>query len=110
MSDRDDYKVLEQISGTGTVAGAGLSEPCRVRYEIVIRQEMIATAADSPRTPGLKSVGGKIWSGDDPFLAATHLSSDLTLNMADGRVWDFIFTHRSGESTSRGGRVPEMSH
>jgi len=109
MSDRDDYKVLEQISGTGTVAGAGLTEPQKVRYEVVIRQQMVATEESAERTPGVKSVGGKIWSGDDPFLAANLVSRELTLNMADGRVWDFIFVNRSGESTSRGGRIPEQS-
>jgi hypothetical protein len=96
MPDEQSYRTIEQLSGSGTVAGVDLTEQLQVRYEIVIREAI----------DGGKHIGGKIWCSDDPFMAHRLLQKNLTLNMADGRIWDFLFVHRSGESANRGGRTP----
>src|SRR5947209_6423289 len=107
MAFQDEYTIIERIAGTGTVAGAGITEPLPVRYELVIK-EPVKGSPDAPAPE--QKMSGKIWSTDEPFLAARLLLKELTLSLADARTWDFQFTHRNGEVSTRGPSLSVSLH
>jgi len=105
MSFQDEFNIIERIAGSGTVTGAGIAEPLPVRYELMIREGVHPSEGEPAR-----KMTGKIWSTDEPFLAARLLSRELILNLADGRAWDFQFVHRNGEVATRGATLEVSLH
>src|SRR5689334_449831 len=104
MSFQDEYKIVERITGSGSVNGSGITEPLPVRYELMIQESINSQA------PALQQMKGTVWSTDEPFLAARLLNKELTLTLADGRIWDFSFIHRNGQVAKRGASAAASLH
>ena len=95
-------RLIEQPADNGDVL-EGRTRLGRVHYHLSVYQHF--SEADHEAVPAFLEVEGHITPLDDLDLAAFHQRrAELTLNLADGRVLEFLIANGEGaiRSTGRG--------
>ncbi len=86
-------KIVERLTGRGTVFEQDGEELGRANYEVDVLQEVIDSGTlDDPRAvmAGLKQIEGRFLFLDFNLTAAMFASKTLTVHLDDGRRLDII--------------------
>jgi hypothetical protein len=82
-------KVLEHLHGTGLVTAPDGSE-IRATYDVQITQDEPVDGTSAPPAAGSKHISGLVLAAHDQDFVPTHFRKVMTLQMEDGRKFNFF--------------------
>ena len=88
-------KILEHLQGSGIVTAPDGSE-LRAKYDLQITQDGPDAKTDTPPLKAFKHITGQVWSEHGPDFLLTHFPQTMTLQMEDGRKFEFFHRDING--------------
>jgi hypothetical protein len=97
-------RVLETLRDVGKLS-EGDVQLGRARYDITIYQKThtVRTFGGTHEIDGLKTIEGYVTPFDANLFDLVSRGAPLTLELADGRRWEFFVSNTDGRAVNRGG-------
>jgi hypothetical protein len=81
-------KVLEHLQGTGVITSP--DGDVAAKYDVSITEDEPEGGQGTAPMAHFKHISGQVWSLHDPYFVATHFRKIMTLQMEDGRRFQFF--------------------